>query len=89
MNLFPDTFQNSCNERKCAGIMGDYANKCAVVYSRVCYVIPSLLSEVWRVEEHIRDVFIFCITMNTIKQFVCITAVKCTYKLENHLCTNL
>jgi len=46
MDLFPDIFQNSFNEWKCVGIIGDYANKCAMLYSRVCYVVPSLLSEV-------------------------------------------
>lgn len=55
MDLFPDTFQNCFNERKCAGIMGDYANKCAMAYSRVCYDVPSLLSKVWRVESTLEE----------------------------------
>lgn len=80
MNLFPDTFQNPCKERKCARIMGDYANNCAAVYSVVCYVDPFLLSKAWRVEEHIKSVFISCIVMNSIHQSNCITAVKCIYK---------
>lgn len=81
--MFPDTFQNSFNERKCAGIMGDYANKCAMVCARVCCVVISLLSKVWRVEEHITSVFISCIRVNTVQQLISITDVKCIYKLES------
>lgn len=63
MDLFPDTFQNSFNGTKCVGIMGNYADKCALVYfCLLCCSIPFIESL-----ESIRDitsVFIYCIRIN-------------------------